>query len=53
MTAKRIGALVIDKSPRLDLASPSIKLLPGCKILQTGALEEVTLLDLPNLTRTA
>lgn len=50
MPRKKIGALVIGQSPRPDLVAPLMKLLPGCDILQAGALDSLTSEDLPDIT---
>ena len=50
MPTKRIGALVIGQSPRPDLVAPLVQLLPACEILQAGALDSLTLEDLPDTT---
>jgi len=50
MPTKRIGALVIGQSPRPDLVAPLLQLLPDCEILQAGALDDLTLDDLPDTT---
>ncbi len=47
MSQKRIGALTIGQSPRPDRVAPFENLLPGCEILQAGALDDLTLDDLP------
>jgi protein AroM len=48
MSRKRIGALLIGQSPRPDLVDPLSQLLPELEILQGGALDGLTLEDLPD-----
>lgn len=38
---KRVGVLTIGQSPRPDLISPLSDLLPGCQIVEEGALDDV------------
>jgi protein AroM len=47
MSQKRIGILVIGQSPRPDLVAPLEDLLPDCQIIQAGALDDLTVDDLP------
>ncbi|MCP4359875.1 MAG: AroM family protein [Chloroflexi bacterium] len=48
MAFKSIGALTIGQSPRPDLVSPLINLLPeNCQIIQAGALDGLTKAALP------
>jgi protein AroM len=47
---KRIGALVIGQSPRPDLVSPLMQLIPACEIIQAGALDGLSPEELPDLS---
>ena len=53
MSKKRIGALIIGQSPRLDLVAPLEQLLPDFEILQAGALDDVRRDDLTGVTKAA
>lgn len=50
---KHIGALLIGQSPRPDLISPLMQLMPECKIIQAGALDGLLLEELPDASETA
>lgn len=45
--AARIGALTIGQSPRRDLVASISQVLPDAKVLQSGALDELSSSDLP------
>ena len=47
MSRTRIGALTIGQSPRWDLVDPMLGMLPGCDILQAGALDSLASKELP------
>ena len=47
---KRIGALTIGQSPRPDLVSPLLQLMPDCEIIQAGALDGLSPGELPNIS---
>jgi protein AroM len=53
MNPKCIGALTIGQSPRPDLVAPLVQLLPECEIIQAGALDGITIDELPDTTNTA
>jgi protein AroM len=53
MAKKRIGALTIGQSPRPDLVDPLKQLLPECEILQAGALDGLTINELPEVGKAA
>lgn len=53
MFQKRIGVLTIGQSPRPDLVDPLEKLLPGCEILQAGALDDLAPDVLPDTSNAA
>jgi protein AroM len=44
---KHIGALLIGQSPRPDLVSPLMQLMPECEIIQAGALDGLLIEELP------
>ncbi len=48
MSQKRIGALTIGQSPRPDLVESLAHILPGVEIIQAGALDDLTTVDLPD-----
>jgi protein AroM len=50
---KRIGALTIGQSPRPDLVSPLMHLMPDCEIIQAGALDGLTPKELPDISEAA
>jgi protein AroM len=50
---KRIGVLTIGQSPRPDLVSPLLRLMPDCEIIQAGALDGNTPEELPDLSEAA
>ena len=50
---KRIGALTIGQSPRPDLVSPLVRLMPDCEIIQAGALDGLTPEELPDISEAA
>jgi len=50
---KRIGALTIGQSPRPDLVSPLVQLMPDCEIIQAGALDGLTPEELPDISEAA
>lgn len=49
MAKKRIGALTIGQSPRPDLVDPLKQILPECEVLQAGALDALTIKELPEV----
>jgi protein AroM len=51
MSQKRIGVLTIGHSPRPDLVTPLEILLPNCEIVQAGALDGLTIEDLPEASK--
>jgi len=53
MSEKRIGVLTIGQSPRTDLVAPLENMLPGCRVLQAGALDGLAPADLPEPTHVA
>jgi protein AroM len=53
MSKKRIGALTIGQSPRPDLVAPLEHLMQDCEIVQAGALDDLTLDDLPDPSNAA
>ncbi len=46
---KRIGALIIGQSPRPDLVGPLRHMLPDFQLVQAGALDHLTIDDLPEV----
>ena len=50
---KRIGVLTIGQSPRPDLVSPLVQLMPGCEIIQAGALDGLMPEELPDISDSA
>lgn len=50
---KRIGALTIGQSPRPDLVAPLKQLIPDYEIIQAGALDGLTLDELPDISEAA
>jgi protein AroM len=50
---KRIGALTIGQSPRPDLISPLVQLMPDCEIIQAGALDGLAPEELPDISGAA
>ncbi|MEM7113656.1 MAG: AroM family protein [Chloroflexota bacterium] len=52
MMTRRIGALEIGQSPRIDLAGPLQKLLPNdIELIEVGALDGLTAVSLPDASR--
>jgi len=52
MSRKRIGALTIGQSPRGDLVRPLEIMLPGCDVIQAGALDGLVIEGLPVVSTT-
>jgi len=48
--SKRVGALTIGQSPRPDLVAPLRQMLPDYELLQAGALDHLTVDDLPEVS---
>jgi len=48
MPKKRLGALSIGQDPRPDLVSPLVQMLPNYEIIEAGALDGLSISELPS-----